>query len=223
MNSTEIFSHSVILLLAWSCVAYAGNPQSEARTPLLQGGQNLGVVGATYAIAEPDALGEIEARAKEVNWGERFNEKKMKQAVASYRPSGLKHFPRAATTRTRVVEMTYTLSADIPDGRGGVLYPRGYTFNPLEYLSLPNTLVMIDAEDAEQVAWFRASEYANDPKVFLLLTGGSYRPVLETLKRPVYYADANLIERLKVRFTPAVAIQKGRMMEVQEIAIPSKK
>ncbi|NKE70166.1 hypothetical protein [Candidatus Manganitrophus noduliformans] len=186
-------------------------------------GRNLGVAGATYAIAEPDALSEIEARAKEVNWEERFNEKKMKQAVASYRPSGLRRLPRATTTRTRAVEMTYTLSADIPDGQGGVLYPRGYTFNPLQYVSLPNTLVIIDAEDAEQVAWFRSSEYANDPKAFLLLTGGSYSSLIDILKRPVYYADANLIERLKVRSTPAIAIQKGSMMEVQEIAIPSKK
>ncbi|MCG3113359.1 MAG: hypothetical protein MCM46_16210 [Candidatus Manganitrophus sp. SB1] len=212
---------SFIRIFALSMLLFLGGSYEIARSEDM--GRNLGVAGATYAIAEPDALGEIEARAKEVNWGERFNEKKMKQAVASYRPSGLRPLPRATTGRTSAVDMTYALQADIPDGRGGILYPRGYTFNPLQYVSLPNTFVIIDAEDAEQVGWFRASGYANDPKAFLLLTGGSYQAMLETLKRPVYYANASLIQRLKVRSTPAVAIQKGSMMEVQEIAIPSKK
>jgi len=26
--------------------------------------------------------------------------------------------------------MTYTTEIDVPDGKGGVLYPKGYTFNP---------------------------------------------------------------------------------------------
>ncbi len=212
MDFIKTFILSAALLLGGS---YAMAHPEEA-------GRNLGVVGAVYDIAEPDSMTEIENRAKEVDWKKYFNEKKMKRAIAAYHPTGLKRLPRATINRNNTVDMTYTLGADIPDGKGGVLYPRGYTFNPLQFLALPNTLVIIDGEDREQVAWFLGSEYALDPKVFLLLTGGSYQSVMENLKRPAYYADAAFLGRLQVRSTPAVARQKGQMMEVLEIAIPEK-
>ncbi len=43
--------------------------------------------------------------------------------------------------------MTFTLGNDIPDGKGGVLYPKGYAFNPSNYLSLTSLLVVIDSDD----------------------------------------------------------------------------
>ena len=226
MTFMGTFTHSLILLFLWSSVAHAGESRSGAGalSPGSRGGaRDLGVTGATYEIAEPDALSEIEARAKAVDWSKYFSEKKMKQAIASYYPSGLRHLPRASETAIRSVDLSYTLEREIPDGKGGILYPRGYTFNPLQYISLPNTFVMIDGDDADQVIWFRESEYASDPKTLLLLTGGSYQILSEVVKRPVYYANAALIDRLKVRATPAVAAQKGKNMEVVEIAVPSKK
>ena len=213
MDFIKIFILSGTLLFGGS---YAMAHSSEP-------GRNLGVAGAVYSIAEPDSITEIENRAKEVNWKKHFDEKKMKKAIASYHPTGLKRLPRAVTNKIKIIDMAYTLGADIPDGKGGVLYPRGYTFNPLQFVAFPNTLVIIDGLDKEQVTWFRKSEYALDPKVFLLITDGSYQSIIEELKRPAYYANAALVERLDVQSTPAVARQKGPMMEVLEIAIPKRK
>ena len=183
------------------------------------GGEDLGVFGSTYPLAEPDALEEIQARAKEVDWGAFFNDKKMKHLVESYKPANLKPLPRAKRGRKFTVDMTATLDQEIPDGKGGTLYPRGYRFNPLEYVSLPNTLVVINGEDPEQVRWFKSSRYYRDVSVLLLLSDGAYQRVSEELKRAVYYVPPKILERLKISALPAVASQKGRVMEVEEIAV----
>jgi len=186
-------------------------------------GEELGVFGATYPVAEPDALEEIQARAKEVNWGAFFNDKKMKHLVESYKPAHLKPLPRAKRGRTFTVDLTATLDQDIPDGKGGTLYPRGYRFNPLEYVSLPSTLVILNGEDPGQVRWFKTSRFSGDVSVLLLLSDGAYQQVSGELKRSVYYAPPKILERLRISALPAVASQKGRVMEVEEIVIDQKK
>ena len=52
--------------------------------------------------------------------------------------------PRARRDRTFPVDLTYTTSIDVPDGKGGILYPKGYIFNPLDYVIYPKTLVVND-------------------------------------------------------------------------------
>ncbi len=180
--------------------------------------KNLGTFGASYPIAEPDALTEIEQRAKEVDWETVLNKETTEKTVKAYRPSGLKRLPRAEKNDRFIVNMTYTLTMDIPNGEGGILYPRGYSFNPLSHMVLPNTLVFIDAGDPEQVEWFKTSTYANDPKTMLLLTSGEYFQLYEQLDRAVFYADNKILSRLQIKALPSIAMQNNAVMEVHEIA-----
>jgi len=70
--------------------------------------------------------------------------------------------PSALEDSIRTVDMTYTTEFDVPDGRGNILYPKGYVFNPLEYVYLPNMLVFINGGKKDQVEWFNSSAYFND-------------------------------------------------------------
>lgn len=179
----------------------------------------LGTVGATYAIGEPDALREIEERAKVIDWAKSFDRVKTEDRIKNYRPEGMVSLPAAKKDRVFPVDMTYTLDFDIPDGKGGIIYPRGYRFNPLDYVFLPNVLVVIDGADARQIKWFQASSYARDMHVMLLLSGGSYGTVMEKLKRPVFYADGKIAAKFKLQAVPSVIVQKGTVMEVKEYAL----
>jgi len=179
----------------------------------------LGTVGATYAIVERDALREIEDRAKEIDWAKAFDRKDWEDRIKDYRPEGMVQLPAAKKDQVFPVDMTYTLDFDIPDGKGGVIYPRGYRFNPLDYVFLPSVLVVIDGADARQIKWFQASSYAKDMRVMLLLSGGSYKDVMEKLKRPVFYAGGKITAKFKLQAVPAVIVQKGTVMEVQEYAL----
>jgi conjugal transfer pilus assembly protein TraW len=177
----------------------------------------VGSGGAVYPIHEKDALEELHERIKQVNWNRHLEG--LGRSIKAYRPGTLHPLPKAREDRTFTVDLTYTLEFDIPDGSGGILYPKGYTFNPLDYAGLPNTLVFIDGEDTEQVAWFRNSGYAKNPRVMLLLTNGSHVSVSGKLQRPVFYATRQIAERFRLQAVPSVLYQKGRLVEVKEFAI----
>ncbi|MFY9270807.1 MAG: hypothetical protein WAO55_13780 [Candidatus Manganitrophaceae bacterium] len=181
--------------------------------------KNLGTFGATYSIVEPDAELEIKERANQIDWEKIIGRKIVEEKVSAYRPAGLKSLPRAKKGRRYTVDLSYTLQEEIPDGKGGVLYPKGYTFNPLDYMTLPNTIIVLDGADRAQVGWFKSSQHFTDFKAILIITGGSYSELSRDLKRPVYYADVAIIDRFDLVATPAVVKQKGKNMEVQEIAV----
>jgi conjugal transfer pilus assembly protein TraW len=183
------------------------------------GAKDLGQVGRVYPIAEPDALQEIEERAAAIRWEEVLPEEQRRALVVNYRPADLEPLPRAQEERTRQVDLSYTLAFDLPDGKGGVLYPKGFTFNPLEYVFYPNVLVVLDGDDAEQVAWFRESGLAQDPRVRLVLSGGSWSEVGSQLGRPVFYLTEPLRERLQLEAVPTVIWQSRKTMEVREVDV----
>jgi len=181
--------------------------------------KSLGSVGTTYEIAEKDALTEIEERAKGIDWGKVVQRK----AVEDYDgPQDRISLPRAGRDRTFTVNMSYTLQMDIPDGKGGILYPKGYTFNPLDYVAFAKTLVVINGSDPEQVKWFAASEYKNRLDVMLLLTEGRYGRLGKKLNVSLFYADTQLVERLQLAAVPSIIRQEGREMVVREVAVPRK-
>lgn len=177
----------------------------------------LGTYGMTYQISEKDALAEIEARARQVDWNKVLDKKK----VENYQgPPDRMSLPRAKRNRSFLVDMTYSTEIDVPDGKGGILYPKGYTFNPLDYVPYPKTLVVINGSDSDQVKWLAGSEYDKRLDVTLLLTEGSFKTVAKKVSRPVFYADRKIIERLKLQAVPSIIRQKGRMMEVTEVVLP---
>ncbi|PKN16564.1 MAG: hypothetical protein CVU66_00515 [Deltaproteobacteria bacterium HGW-Deltaproteobacteria-23] len=176
----------------------------------------LGTYGMTYQISEKDALAEIETRARQVDWNKVLDKKK----VENYQgPPDRMSLARAKLSRSFLVDMTYTTEIDIPDGKGGILYPKGYTFNPLDYVTYPKTLVVINGSDPEQVKWLAGSEYDKRLDVTLLLTEGNFKTVAKRVSRPVFYADRKIIERLKLQSVPSIIRQKGRLMEVTEVAL----
>lgn len=180
---------------------------------------DLGTVGRVYPIAEKNCLNEIKEKAKKLDW-EKIRKEGIEKAKR-YKPENLAKLPKATQDRTFLVDMSYTLENDIPNGEGGIMYPKGYRFDPLKYIDYPIKLVIIDGSDSDQVAWFQNSSYAKDYRVRLLITDGYHFELRKKLKRPVYYAHRLIVERLQLDRLPCIVIQKGVHMEVKEIAIVS--
>jgi len=178
-------------------------------------GQDLGTVGKVYPITERSAVEEIKERASRIDWKKHLGRIKPE----NYRPANRVYLPRAARHAVRFVDMSYTLDMDIPDGKGGVLYPQGYTFNPLDYVSYPRTIVIINAEDKGQVKWFLKSDYARRVDVVLMITDGAFLDMGKKVHRPVYYADSRIVDKFKVKVLPSVVKQSGRAMEVTEYVV----
>ena len=117
--------------------------------------------------------------------------------------------------------MTYTLEHDLRDGKGKIIYPRGFTFNPLDHVPFSGGLVIIDGDDPEQVEWFRESPYARNHRARLLLAGGYAYELSRKLQRAVYYLTDGMAKRLHLTAVPAVVVREGNRLRVREIVFSS--
>lgn len=155
-----------------------------------------------YPISEPDLLEEIEKRTERVL---RSLEK------GNYRFGNLWEvsLPLAKKSFSYEVDFLYTLEEDVPrvDERGrvvGILYPKGYRFNPLHYASfLPPTLIVFDGEDRRQVRHVKTllSRY---PDRMLIASRGDYGKLLELFGEKVYFLHPRL--RTKLRLNHGISL-----------------
>jgi conjugal transfer pilus assembly protein TraW len=196
------FQAGVIVLLA-GALALAITARARTST-----------IGRTWSVAEPDALAEIEARIA----------RQPPSMAARFGPrsdwSALKPAPLAIAkdNRVRSVVPFHTLEFDLalPDGK--VLYPRGYTFNPLSYVSLPQRLIVVHARD---LGWAMRTASLTD---WILLSegGGPHADALtlgERLGRPVFVLEERVKERLGLTHAPVIVRQLGERLELTEVRL----
>lgn len=164
-------------------------------------------IGLTWPIAESDAMSEIEARVANApdmaaKFGPRANWSALKAASLGTTPAD----------RTRTIIPFYTVDEDIrlPDGR--ILYPKGFTFNPLDYVSLPQRLVIVHPRD---LAWaLKAARFTD----FILLTAGDALDLSERTGRPLFILEERVKERLGLTVAPVIVAQEGKKLVLREYA-----
>jgi conjugal transfer pilus assembly protein TraW len=181
---------------------------------------NLGTVGETYPVLEPDVIAELRQEAAKREARDKLPHSLQMQ---SYQPANLHVLPRATANRSFLVDMNYTLDQDLLDAEGKALYPKGFTFNPLDYLSFSGGLVVVDGADPLQIDWFKKTPYADNKGARLLLSNGSAFELIRQLKRPVFYLTSDIAERLQLTAVPSIVVQKENKMLVKEIVIPRDK
>lgn len=178
--------------------------------------RHLGVVGRTFPIVEPDLLTEL--RQSSLQFGQSREE--LLARIKNYQPMNLHPLPRAVADRTFLVDMRYTLDRDLTDAHGNIIYPKGYSFNPLEYIVLAGGLIVIDGSDPSQVSWFMRSPFSQNRQTKLLLVGGRAADLIEELQRPAFYLTSDMAERLRLTAAPALIMRKGDKMQVHEFYVP---
>ncbi len=184
------------------------------------GGQaitELEPAGAVYPVVEPDIRIEMQKQAAQ-KWKQR--RKQYQEKIHTYQPANLQQLPKATQDRSFIVDMTYTLDRDLTDKDSNVLYPKGFRFNPLDYMSLTIGLVVIDGNDPAQVKWFKDSPYSSNHKMKLLLSGGYAQSLIPELNRAVFYLDKEIAGRFHLRAVPCVAVQQDKHIQVTEFLIP---
>ena len=185
-------------------------------TQVLAAHTRLGPVGRTYPIVEQDIREEFKQKATNSDIDALFN------THNRYQPANLHTLPRAASDRVFTVDLTHTLDHDIRDSQGKLLYPQGFTFNPLQYAGLSGGLVVIDGRDPEQIEWFKGSPYFQNQRAILLLSGGYAAEVKQELERPVYYLTHDVAARLQLKAAPSVVIEQDNKLTVREVRLAAK-
>ncbi len=180
---------------------------------------SMGKIGETYPIKENDALMELQEKAKSIDFSKIADKKVMEQKIKNFKPETVKKLPVARENRAFLVDMTHALDFDIPDQNGNVLYPKGFKFNPLDFMQMKRTYVFIDGTDADQIAWLQNSPHYKRLSTTILLTDGNWYDTRERIKRPVYYALGEIVTKFQIECVPAVVRQEGKYMKVEEIQI----
>ena len=199
---------TVTLLLASGTLLLAWLPPARAGEIV-----RLEPVGPTSAVVETDLGEELRQRAVSVDV------EQLRNAQARYQPANLQALPRATKDTTTMVDLTHTLEQDLVDTQGTILYPAGFTFNPLRYVSLSGALVVIDGSDPEQVAWFKGSPYGANRRALLLLSGGLAAALRDGLQRPVAYLTQDIAQRLQVRAAPSVVVERDNQLVIREVSL----
>jgi conjugal transfer pilus assembly protein TraW len=197
------FQTATIASLLCGAVVVATTARAETST-----------IGRTWPIAEPDAMSEIEAAVARQpasmagQFGPRSNWTALKGASLG----------TAHENRTRSVIPFYTLDQDIrlPDGK--LLYPKGFTFNPLTYVSLPQRLIIVHPRDLD---WALRTATPTD---WILLTGGG-DPKDDALSlgekhgRALFILEERVKQRLGLTVAPVIVHQVGQKLELTEVRL----
>ena len=173
-------------------------------------------VGRTYPIGEQDIREEFKQKATQIDLDALFN------THNRYQPANLHPLPRAANDRVFAVDLTHTLDHDIKDSQGNLLYPQGFSFNPLQYVGLSGGLVVIDGSDPKQIEWFKGSPYFQNHRAVLLLSGGYANELKQELKRPVYYLTHDIAARLQLTAAPSVVVEQNNKLTIREVRLAAK-
>ena len=157
------------------------------------------IFGNIYQISEPDALLEIQERGSKVDYEEIYKSKPQSEWSAF---KG-KTLPRALKTQTREFIPLYESQFDVTDERGTVIYPKGFIFNPLEHISMPMRLLILDETDSD---WLVAHVQPND---VVILTRGNYQELSKLIDRPVFLLEEKFVERFGLQGVPVIVKQVG--------------
>jgi conjugal transfer pilus assembly protein TraW len=168
-------------------------------------------IGRTWPIAEPDALAEIEAKVAALPsdmskaFGPRSSWSALKAAQLAVAPAD----------RVRTVVPFYTLDFDIrlPDGK--TLYPKGFSFNPLTYVRLPQRLVIVHPRD---LAWGLKAARPGDFILLTALNGENGDPIAITERtgRSIYILEDRVKDRLGLTVAPVIVAQAGAKLVLTE-------
>jgi len=199
-----------LLIAAAGVVAIAADAQTVST--------GRSTIGRTWPIAEPDALSEIEAKVATLPrdmskaFGPRNKWSALKAAALGPAPAD----------RVRSVVPFYTLEFDItlPDGK--TLYPKGFTFNPLTFVTMPQRLVVVHPRD---LSWALRTARPSD---FILLTAlggenGDAITLSEKTGRAIYILEERVKERFGLTVAPVVVAQAGPKLVLTEYGPRSRK
>jgi len=185
---------------------------SYAISRFSEGLKDYGLYGRVYPIGEEDILKFFASRQKEV-------EERLKERLPGIRKRMLVltkydgRFEHAKEERVYYINPKLILTEDIYDHQGNILFPGGTVFDPTKYVRL-GRYVIIDGNSQKQVEFALKGDFKK-----IILISGDLERLIKTYRRPLYFANDELIERFRVKRVPAVIEGEGEYVKVTEKAL----
>ena len=186
--------------------------------------KDLGVRGATWPVAEPDLLDEIEARLLEMERsGElaRFERQARERARQSLEaPEPVPGIAPARERKSRLFDPAIVVGRDIRGPDGALIAAAGTRVNPLEHSPLTRALLFVDGRRAAEIVWALERMKPGDRPVKIVLLAGRPLDLMRRHGRPFFFdVGGRLAARLRLRATPTLVAQEGTQLRLTEIPL----
>ena len=182
--------------------------------------KDLGVRGATWPVAEPDLLLEIETRLFELQRSgdlARLEEEARSRARRSLEdPESVPGIARAREQRSRLFDPAITVAQDIRTPDGTLIAAAGTRVNPLERIVLTRDLLFVDGRREAKIAW----ALGHDRPAKIVLLAGRPLDLMRRHRRPFFFdTGGRLAARFGIAATPTLIEQDGSLLRLTEIPV----
>lgn len=187
---------------------------------------DLGTLGATFPIKEPDLLQEI--HQKLLYWQQtgqlqaamkRIGQEEKAQII---RPKPVDNLTTTTEHKVWFFNPSIRLSQDVLGAKGEVLAARGTVINPLARVQLKEVLIFFNADDVSQVKWAKQFMMASKLPVKPILVQGDWSLLMEAWKTQVYFDQGGqLTHHFGLTHVPVVVSQEGTQFRIEEEVPPT--
>ncbi|MDP1635214.1 MAG: type-F conjugative transfer system protein TraW, partial [Gallionellaceae bacterium] len=170
---------------------------------------DLGVVGPTYDIAEPDLLEVIQSSLyqmeKNGELSKKQDEYRDRVIGAVEKPKPVSGIKATVVKRTFYHDPTMIMDHDIRGVDGAILFARGLKVNPLDHVSLRDELIFFDGRDRRQVSFVKQTMRKLKGAAKPIMVAGEPLNLMRDWKHRVFYDQGGAqVRRLGIRQVPAV-------------------
>ena len=186
--------------------------------------KDLGVRGATWPVAEPDLLAEIESRLRGMERsGELARLEREARADARARleePDPVPGIVPATEERSRLLDPSITVARDVRTPDGTLVAAAGTRVNPLERMTLTRDLLFVDGRRASEIAWALAREADGGRSARIVLLAGRPLELARRHRRPFHFDQGGVLAaRFGIAATPSLVGQAGTLLRITEIPV----
>ena len=185
--------------------------------------KSFGVVGEVFPVAEKSFLTRIEERLASLKASgelEAINQRMASNGSRAREQAKSIGFPRTNRSTSHYYVPEMTLSQDITNESGRILYPKGTHVNALQHMpSYTPCWLFFNADDEAQLNWaeHQKNQCAN-PK--LILIGGAINSAEKKLNAVIYFDQAGRItSQLHITHVPAKVTRYQNHLVIAELAI----
>ena len=188
--------------------------------PAAVSAKDLGVRGATWPVAEPDLLAEIEARLVEMQRSGELARLQEEARTSARRqleePGPVAGIAPATRERNRLFDPAIVVERDIRTPDGTLIAAAGTRVNPLERMTLARDLLFVDGRREAEIAW----ALAHDRPAKIVLLAGRPLDLMRRHRRAFFFdTGGRLAERFGIEATPALVEQAGSHIRISEIPV----
>ncbi len=182
---------------------------------------DLGALGPVEQASEPDLIDIMQQRLASLDlkkYADGARERYWDKITYT-------DLPQAKEARTRHIDPTVVVTADIKDANGKVLVPAGKRINPLNEVAFTQRLIVFDASRQNQVEFVqKLGQRYRDKRVTLIAARldhaagwDGFRKLQDTLHGPVYVLTPDVQSRFQIERLPSVVESNGKEFVVHEI------